>query len=301
MSDAKSPEDVLKLLSEFGWPEITRPAMIAVEEALAARREEAFTLMRSMVKDKRLVDLFCIKYDYHNLKTLLKSEATGESPDNLLVDIGMFSCRNLRVMLREDNYRGMSKNMAQSITEARDVLARTQNPQLLDLILDKAMFVDMLEMANTMGTRFITGYVVLLIDSANLRTFVRAKRMGKGLDVLRLALIPGGKASASRLLGDATADPLENIFSQSPLVAAAQIGAQALRSEASLSDVDLACDNALIKYLKPAKYVTFGADPLIGYQAALEAELTSVRTVVAGRIAGLPAETITERLRETYV
>jgi len=152
-----------------------------------------------------------------------------------------------------------------------------------------------------MGSSFITGYVVLLIDSANLRTYVRAKRMGKGFDVLRVALISGGKVSVPSFLGDASADPIENVFNQSPLAAAAQIGAQALRGEASLSDVDLACDNALMKYLKPAKYVAFGADSLIGYQAAIEAELTSVRTVIAGRIAGLPAETITERLRETYV
>ena len=301
MSDAKSTEDVLKLLSEFGWPEITKPTMAAVEETLTARREEAFALMRNIVKDKRLTDLFCVKYDYHNLKTLLKSEATGDNPDNLLVDIGIYPCRSLKVMLREDNYKGMGKNMADSIAEARDVLARTQNPQLLDLILDKAMYADMQEMADTMGSKFITGYVALLIDSANLRTYVRAKRMGKGFDVLRFALIPGGKVSVPRLLGDTTKDPIEGIFNQSPLVAAAQIGAQALRGEASLSAVDLACDNALVKYLKPAKYVVFGADSLIGYQAAIEAELTSVRTVIAGRIAGLPAETITERLRETYV
>jgi V/A-type H+-transporting ATPase subunit C len=65
--------------------------------------------------------------------------------------------------------------------------------------------------------------------------------------------------------------------------------------------MDLACDNALLKYLKKAKYVAFGAEPLIGYLAALEAELTSVRTVTAGLMVGLSADTITERLRESYV
>jgi V/A-type H+-transporting ATPase subunit C len=149
--------------------------------------------------------------------------------------------------------------------------------------------------------KFLKDYVALMIDSVNLRTYVRSRRMGKGPEVLRYALIPGGIASVSRLLGDVSADVIENVFFSSPLAAVAQIGAGALRGEESLQAVDLACDNALFKYLKAAKYVAYGAETLIGYLGAVEAELTSVRTVIAGRIAGLSAETIKERLRETYV
>jgi V/A-type H+-transporting ATPase subunit C len=204
-------------------------------------------------------------------------------------------------MLQENKYQGMSKNMVSGIAEARDVLARTQDPLLLDLILDKAMYADMLEMADSLDFSFLKGYVVLMIDSVNLRAYVRSLRMGKGPEVLRYALVPGGAVSISRLFGDAGADVVENAFHTSPLALAAQAGARALRGEGSLYAMDLACDNALLRYLKKAKYVSFGAEPLIGYMAALEAELTSVRTVIAGLMAGLSAETISERLRETYV
>ena len=301
MSEARTPEDALKMLSESGWPEIANPTMAAVEEILSSRRSEAFALIRSLAPDKRLPDVFLIKYDYHNLKALLKSEATGEDPEDLQIDSGRFPARQLRMMLQEESFSGMSKNMAGCIAEARDVLARTQDPQLLDLILDKAMYADMLDTAEDLGSQFLKAYVVLMIDSVNLRVAVRLKRMGKGPEVLRYALIPGGNVSASRLLGEVTPDLIEAVFNTSPLAGAAQTGAQALRGEAGLADMDLACDDALLKYLKTAKYVAFGAEPLIGYLAAVEAELTSVRTVVTGRLAGLAAEMITERLRETYV
>ena len=300
MCEARTPEDALKLLNEAGWPEIANPTMAAVEEALSSRRSEAFALIRSLAPDKRLPDVFLVKYDYHNLKALLKSEVTGEDPEDLQIDSGRFPVRQLRLMLQEDSFSAMTKNMADSVAEARDVLARTQDPQLLDLILDKAMYADMLEMAESLSSKFLTGYVVLMIDSVNLRVAVRLRRMGKGAEVLRYALIPGGDVSASRLLGDVTPDTIEAVFNTSPLSGAAQTGAQALRGEASLSDVDMACDDALLKYLKNAKYIAFGAEPLIGYLAAVEAELTSVRTVITGRLAGLAAELITERLRETY-
>jgi len=301
MSSAKSLEDALKLLGEFGWPEVARPTMAAVEEILTNRRSEAFTLVRSLMQDKQLADIFLIKYDYHNLKTLLKSEVTGENPDGMAIDSGVFPWRRLKVMFQEDKLKDMSKNMAGSIAEGRDVLARTQDPLLLDLILDKAMYADMLEIADSFDSGFLKGYVVLMIDSVNLRAYVRSQRMGKGPEVLRYALIPGGSVSISRLLGEVSADMIENVFYISPLAAAAQTGAQALKGETSLYAMDTACDNIVLRYLKKAKYVAFGAEPLIGYMAAIEAELTSVRTVIAGLMAGLSAETITERLRETYV
>jgi len=65
--------------------------------------------------------------------------------------------------------------------------------------------------------------------------------------------------------------------------------------------MDLACDNVLIGYMKKAKYVAFGAEPVIGYLTAIEAELTSIRTIIAGRMAGLSGDIIREKLRETYV
>ena len=301
MSEARSPEDAFKLLSESGWPEIAGSTMAAVEEVLSERRAEAFALIRSLAPDKRLPDVFLIKYDYHNLKALLKSEATGEDAEGLEIDSGRLPVRQLKLMLQEGSFSGMSKNMAESIAEARDVLARTQDPQLLDLILDKAMYADMLESAKSLGSAFLTDYVILMIDCVNLRVAVRLRRMGKGAEALRYALIPGGKVSASRLLGDLTPDVIESVFNTSSLAGAAQTGAQALRGEAGLADVDMACDDTLLKYLKNAKYVAFGAEPLIGYLAAVEAELTAVRTVITGRFAGLAADRITERLRETYV
>jgi V/A-type H+-transporting ATPase subunit C len=301
MSEAKSLEDALKLLSEYGWPEIAVPSMPAVEEALSGRRGETFALVRDMVEDKRLADIFLVKYDYHNLKTLLKGEATGENPDSLSIDSGAIPYRRLKVMLQEGKFKDMSANMASSISEARDVLARTQDPLLLDLILDRAMYADMLEITDSLDFDFLKGYVTLMIDSANLRAYVRSQRMGKGPEVLRYALIPGGSVAVSRLMGEVSADAVESAFGVSPLAVAGQVGAAALRGEASLYSMDTACDNTLLKYLKKAKYVAFGAEPLIGYMAALEAELTSVRTVIAGLMAGLSAETIKERLRETYV
>jgi V/A-type H+-transporting ATPase subunit C len=163
------------------------------------------------------------------------------------------------------------------------------------------MYTDMLETAKAVGSDYLLQYVRLAVDSANLRKAVRLKRMGKGPGIMRYALIPGGNAPISRLLGEVTPDVIEGVFNTSALAPAAQAGGAILRGEGSLSGLDLLCDDILLRYLKGAKYIAFGAEPLIGYLGAVEAELTAVRTVITGRLAGLSAGMITERLRETYV
>lgn len=301
MAEARSMEEALKVLTELGWPEISMPTMATIENVLAQRRREAFALVRTLAPDKRLPDVFLVKYDYHNIKTILKSEVTGEDPESLLIEAGRIPTRQLLLMLREGMTSGMTKIMERSIEEARDVLARTQDPQLLDFLLDQAMFADMLDMAKAFGSSYLMTYVELLIDSVNLRTVVRLRKMGKGFDALRHALIPGGQVALTRMLQEITPDMVESVFAQSPLAAAAHAGAAAIKGEGALASMDHLADDALLKHLKGAKYVAFGAEPLIGYLAAQEMEVTAVRTVMAGRLADMDSELIIERLREAYV
>ena len=46
--------------------------------------------------------------------------------------------------------------------------------------------------------------------------------------------------------------------------------------------------------------MAFGEHPLIGYLYAREAELTTIRIILTGRLAGLDTDAIRERLRDMY-
>ena len=62
-----------------------------------------------------------------------------------------------------------------------------------------------------------------------------------------------------------------------------------------------ACDDAVTAYLAAARRVPFGEQTVVGYLYAVEQEIIAVRTVFAGRQAGLDAEVIGSRLRNSYV
>ena len=78
------------------------------------------------------------------------------------------------------------------------------------------------------------------------------------------------------------------------------VGADALGGGA-LTQFERLCDNALTAHVSQARRVPFGEQPLIGYLYARESELTAIRVILTGRLAGLDTETIRERLRESYV
>ena len=301
MLEAKNTEDALKVLGDCGYQDFLKSSDSNLESALSAVRRHTFDAFSSFLPDARIVDLFKIKYDYHNIKTILKADATQVRADMLLSDTGRIAPDRLQSFIHEGTVGNIPDFLRKAIEQARSVLARTSDPQLADFELDRSMFEEYAALAKETGSRFIEGYVRLLTDSANLRTYVRAGRLHRGYDFLRLALIPGGNIPISRLLEDTDGEALTRIYRSSLLFTAAEAGLGAIRGGKKLSEIDRLCDNAVTAYLRSARQVPFGEQPVIAFLHAREAEQTAVRTVMAGRAALLSQDAIRERLRETYV
>ena len=53
--------------------------------------------------------------------------------------------------------------------------------------------------------------------------------------------------------------------------------------------------------IREARLIPYGAPPLIGYLLGSEYEVRNLRIVLAGVEAGLPMQTVRERIRESYV
>ena len=88
MLEAATVEDAAKVLVECGYPEMPVVTVDTVDEVLAQAREQLFAEMSDLAPNEAMLDVFKVKYDYHNAKALLKSEAQGLDPDRLLVDTG---------------------------------------------------------------------------------------------------------------------------------------------------------------------------------------------------------------------
>lgn len=300
MLEATTNEDAAKVLVECGYPEMPVVTVDTVDEVLAKARESLFAEMSDLAPVEAMLDVFKVKYDYHNAKALLKSEALGLDPSRLLMDTGRVAPKVLEEAVKKSEFRDIPAVLTAAIIQAREVLGTTKDPQRSDLLLDKAYFQEMKQLAQATNSDFLKGYVRMLVDAANLRSVVRVLRMGRGADYLETVLFPGGNVSEDRVLKAANGEALETVYFATRFEAASAAGQYAIHG-GSLTGFEKACDNAVNAYMQQAKYVSFGEQPMLGYVSAKDNEFTAVRIILTGRLADLPADVIRERLRNAYV
>lgn len=300
MIDAPSAEEATKVLQEIGYGEFSAASDRELGAALAQEREKLFADLYRFVPDKAVVDVFKVKYDYHNIKALLKARAMDVDGAHLLLDAGRVPADKLAKIVMEGAYDQLPPALAAAAKEASEVLSATGDPQLGDFVLDRAYYAEMLSAAQATRSDFLVRYVRATIDAANLRSAVRTLRMQKGGDFLRRVLFEGGTVKTESILSAALGGNLEEPFRTTELKAAAELGAEAARG-GSLTKFEKACDDAVTAFAAGAKRVPFGVEAVIGYLVAKEIEFTAVRIIMSSRMAGIGGDTIRERLREAYV
>ena len=297
MLETSGFEESAKLLSDCGYEDMSGLSAQEIDAALSAHRAALFRELEGLAPDQALVDMFRLKYDYHNAKAVLKGEAMGQDPLRLMSVSGRVDPEKLKSAWDEERISELPPVLGAAMAEAGSTLARTANPQLADFELDKAYFAEMKSLADELGSPFISGYVSLLIDAANLKSAVRTARMHKSPEFLASVLVKG--ATDVDRIAAADGDGLAAIFAHGPLEKAAAAGAEAM-SGGSMTAFELACDNAVNSYLQGAKLISYGGEVVTAYLAAAENEITAVRMILTGARAGVPAATIKERLRDLY-
>ena len=107
MLEASTAAEAVKVLQECGYPEVEEVTVDSVNEMLSKVRERTFDDLYLFAPDRNIIDVFKIKYDYHNAKVLLKAEARGVDADDLLVDTGRVPPEELQNDIRTSDFRGL--------------------------------------------------------------------------------------------------------------------------------------------------------------------------------------------------
>ena len=283
-----------QLLSELGYEPIHDEA--SLQASLKQQREAVFSDIARFMPEPELLDVFRLKYDYHNIKTLLKDRSGGR----LLMDAGCISAADMERQYAESgNWQFLPKEMADAAKEAADVLAETGNPQRSDFILDRAYFAQLRRLAQESRCAYLQEYIRAMIDAANLRSLVRTERLRTDPGFLRQVLFDGGSVSVDTIVAHAGNGPAA-LYRATPFRAAAEAGEEAVKG-GSLTAFERACDNAVLLSVGKARSIPFGVEVVLGYLAAKESEWTAVRIIMSGRMAGMTADAIRERLRDQYV
>ena len=287
-----------QVLTELGYPPFDTQSVSSLYGALAQHRAELFADLGRYMPEPAVLDVFRIKYDYHNLKTVIKNQSSSFRP--LLIDAGRIGAETLASRYeRTGKWDFLPPVMARAAAESARVLAETGDPQRSDFVLDRACFAEMLALSQESGCDFLISYVRTLIDAANLRDLVRTQRMHRPGSFLQQVLFDGGTVAVAEILAG-IGNGAATLWRATPLRDAAVLGDEAIAG-GSLTGFEKACDNAVIKKVNEARSVPFGVEVVVGYIVAQENELVAARTILSGRMAGIDPDIIRERIRDPYV
>ncbi|WP_160672981.1 V-type ATP synthase subunit C [Clostridium sp. C8-1-8] len=305
MTDAASTEEVLKILQETEYNNVLNNSSNprAYEGVLSNELQRVFNLMYEVSPYREIVDLMSIKYDFHNIKVLIKSKLSEKDMKDILVNIGTVELEKLSDAVMNESYRDIPKVMAKAIEEVLLDFSKEKDPQRIDIIVDRYQYQAIRDISELLDNPFIGRYVDFSIDLSNIITLLRVKKLKKGREFFRETLLTGGKLDKDKLLILLNEAP-ENIYNKLAHTEYAMVLKSSIdhyiKTE-SASNIEKLSDNYLMKFMKDAKYVTFGPEPILAYIFAKESEIKNLRIIMVGKLNNIPSEVIRERLREVYV
>jgi V/A-type H+-transporting ATPase subunit C len=299
--DAPNLDGALRLLAEMGYP--VPEGASAYEPVLTAENQAALELLETLTEDRALVEIFRSRYDFHNLKVLLKAERSGQDLDQAIVDLGTVPVEELR----EAVYAGEPDRLPEPLAEAmRAAQARYEeggNPGDLDAAVENVQYAELSGMIEEMNNRFLSAWLALDVDLLNIRSFLRFRWLQEDIKTFPEILLPGGSLGWDffRPIREEALEALAQAFGRTPYGRVVSDGIGQLQSRRSFAPLERGCDDLMIELLRTSSQTSFGVEPLAAYLLLKEFEIRSVRSVLVGKLNGLPREKIKERLPGAYL
>jgi ATP synthase, subunit C len=300
LADAKNLEDAIKLLNETSYSselsKLDRPENY--EQVLSEVLNKTYKEAMEISPEKSLVEILSCKYDYHNLKVLVKENILKEKFDSMYCMLDGNEIEAFRELALK-NDEGLSKDFK----ECLDFFETTKDPQDIDIFIDKKYFEKVLSLAEDFKLEMITEYFKAMIDFINLRTFIRCRKQNQVKETLEKVLIKGGDIETDKIL-DMFYEDIEIL----PIkLKAYKIGrvlskiVEEYKNTNSLNSFEKSMDDYLVEIVRKAKSIHYGAEVIFSFLFAKELEIKNLRLILVGKVNGLSADFIKERLREVYV
>lgn len=303
MTESKNIDDICKVLQDAGYGTESNPLTPGnYAQVLKDAEAEIFRNVKTLSKEDPVFNIFSYPSDYHNIKVLLKAESLGINRNDILLSNGTIAPEDMIRAVTERDKMDLTEYMGMALDEASETHARTKDPQIIDFICDKYSFMDICRIADESGNDYVQKYVRLLIDTTNLKTFARVKKIGQPWSYYESVFVPGGNVDLQTFIGAYEEDYKQSAprFEAYDIYRAVSEGGEDIDTKGSFTLLEKLCDDILMEQVKEAKGITFGLEPLVAFLIARQMEIKCIRILMTGKLAGMDPEVIRERMRETY-
>ncbi len=301
--NAGSLDRCVVLLEEFGVEVIyDAEGGMDREKTLENCQRRAYDEVLSLTDGEAFLKLWLYPYDCNNIKSVIKCNYRGVSAEDLLFDFGTVPLQDLIRAAEEGAYDALPAPWGEAAAEAAKALRATADPQTVDLILDRACYLGMTELARTGGVAFARELLERKIDLTNLLIALRRLRMSDRYvrEIFPREMFLEGGSLTYEYLSDLCRGG-EAYFWERLEYSPYRKFSYRCGVRSSLGEAELAADDLFMERLRDARAVPYGAEPLLGYLLGTEYEVKNLRILLSGYSISLPRKTVRERMRESYV
>lgn len=291
---AKDAHEVLQLLADKGFD---GGGAEGIDEILEGESNKTWELMGELLDDMSVLDVFLFEKDFHNLKAAVKAVYSKMPTDGVFMPGGTAAAEEIYEAVRDREFGHLPENMRAAAAEAVQMLNKTGDGQLCDIIIDKAALEAIRAAGRASGNDMIDKYSELTAALADIKIAYRGARLKKSADFLREAIAECDTLSKDKLVSAAIAGT-DELFSYLELTDYAPAVTEIKESD---SDFEKWCDNLIMDFIRKQKSNPFTIAPLAAYVLARENEIKAVRIILTAKENGLSESFVRERLRDMYV
>ena len=288
--DAPTFADQLRVLSDTHFGKFVEHAQTApdVEEAIDASMLDLIDdFLRKAGLPAPVVETFTAPYDFASLKSVLRAWVLGVEPGFPDIRLGVLEPEDFE---HADQIPGAIGAAARAVLDADPPM----NAKQVDAAVDAAMFAELARLARASKIGLLERLATRQTDAANAKVLLRCAEAQRTPEEARALLVPGGAWNAVAA-ADLVTDP--HALAEA-IVVARVLGHASAEEMLDLERLDVLVDATTASLSREASQGAIGPLPVLGYVLQRRAEAITVRSLLVGRLAGLPRDVIVSRLRE---
>lgn len=310
---AKDAKDAYKILNETDYS--THIGDIenieSFQDVINSGLKDTKELIERIAPDKWVFNILWLRYDFHNMKVLLKAKHSGKDFEDVKEYCFTFGAVDLEKLKKyvldgEDSSFGLEeryeKYLKESVKLAEADYLKSEDPQLIDIVLDKRFCKIINEIALRSGNAFLITLTKKYIDLKNIELFIRLKIQGREEELLEKGFICRGTLEKYRFV-DAFRKDVNDFVETMRHTDYANIIRDAIKGyeeQHSFVQLDKLSYDHLTDYIQRAKRIAMGPEPVFAYFWAKKNNALVIRSIMVSKLNGIDPEEIRHLIRTLY-
>jgi V/A-type H+-transporting ATPase subunit C len=291
---AKSVDETHQVLQDtFLASYLARHDKSHLSHAIDESIKDAKNLLVQITPEPKLLEVLWIRYDFFNIRTLIKGKRKGLSESELLTMLYGSGTLEHNVLIKavlEEKPDRLESRFANAVREAN----RVDQSYEVDFVTEAHYFEALREIVKESKDSFLKEYVSMLIDMFNVRSRLRASTLPEGVTA---PFIKDGTISKDKLVSEETALKALHRYGGANAWSEAE---QTYLKTGTHALVDKVAQETQLKFLKEASMNLFSLAPLFAYFTALKNNAQIIRAIVVAKEASIPELELRYILRRLY-